>query len=135
MDEIVPNAALPSCPLGLLNCGVFSTLNTSIRNSEETGPILVFLMIDASIFLSPGPRMLFRDVLPKVPVVSGTCWKHDMLNHWVIVGLARTGSQIVFVPVFQMPVESMVCDCVMLTGIPDRRYRMPLTCQPPHMRC
>src|SRR5258707_2251097 len=130
----MPNAELPNWPLGLLNCAVFSTLNISRRSSELTGPIFVFLISDASMFRSPGPRRLLRLVLPNVPVVSVVCTKQDVLNHCKIVGFERTGSQVWFGRLLVMPVESMLCDWVIWNGMPDRRKRMPLTCQPPHAR-
>ena len=42
------------------------------------------------------------------------------------------GSQIWFGRLLVMPVDSMLCACVICSGIPERRYTMPLTCQPPH---
>src|SRR5438067_2404462 len=83
----------------------------------------------------PGPRTVLRPVLPKVPVVSATCWKHDVLNQLSIVGLPATGSQIVFGRLLVMPVDSMLCDYVIVIGRPLRRYRMPLICQPPYAFC
>ena len=41
----------------------------------------------------------------------------------------------VFGRLFVMPVDSMLCDCVIVIGRPERRYRMPLSCQPPHACC
>src|SRR5262249_10883197 len=119
--EIVPNAELPSCPFGFANCAWFSRLNTSMRISEATGPILVFLMTDASMLNCPGPRTVLRPVLPNVPVVSATCWKQLVLNHCAIVGLLETGSQIVFGRLLPRPVDSMLCDWVIVIGRPERR--------------
>src|SRR5213593_3928392 len=79
--EIVPNAELPSCPFGFANCGWFSRLNTSSRSSDATGPIFVFLIIEASMLNCPGPRTVLRPVLPNVPVVSATCWKQEVLKN------------------------------------------------------
>src|SRR5262249_8139153 len=98
-------------------------------------PNLVFLMIERSMLNCPGPRTLLRPVLPKVPVASAVCLKHDVLNHCAIVGLSSTGSQIVSGRLFVMPVESIDCDCVIVIGRPLRRYRMPLSCHPPHAFC
>src|SRR6185295_12826871 len=128
MDEMTPNAELPNCPFGLLNCGVFRTLKISSRSSELTRPSLVFLMIDASRFLRPGPRTLLRAVVPKVPVVSATCWKQAVLNHCVIVGFDSTGSQIWFGRLLVRPVDSMLCDWVTVNGMPLRTYTRALTC-------
>src|SRR5436190_22655605 len=108
-------------------------LNASIRSSELTGPIAVVLIADRSMLNCPGPRTLLRPVLPNVPVVSATCWKQDVLNHLSIVApLLSAGSQVVFGRLFVMPVDSMLCDCVIVIGRPDRRYRLPLIWQPPH---
>src|SRR3982074_2254190 len=107
---MVPNAPLPRWPLGLLNCTHLNRLTPSSRNSELTPPNFVFLMTDRSMFLRPGPRTLFRAVLPKVPVVSPACWKQAVLNHMSVVGLDRTGSQIWFGRLLVMPVDSMLCD-------------------------
>src|SRR5262249_3885691 len=110
-------------------------LNASMRTSVATLPIVVFLMIDASMLKSPGPRTVLRAVLPNVPVESDVCWKHDVLNHCPIVGLLETGSQIVFGRLFVRPVDVICCVCVIVIGSPDRRYNRLLTCQPPHARC
>src|SRR5437899_13040636 len=91
-------------------------------------------MSDASMLNWPGPRSEFRLVLPKVAVVSAVCAKHDVLNHLSIVGSLSVGSQIVFGRLV-MPVDSMLCVCVTFTGRPERRYRRPFTCQPPHGCC
>jgi hypothetical protein len=61
----------------------------------------------------------------------GTCWKHAVLNHLSIVAPLNTGSQIVFGRLFVRPVDSMLCDCVIWIGSPERMKRMPLTCHPP----
>ena len=98
------------------------------------GPIFVFLISEKSTLKSPGPRTVLRPVLPNVADVSGTCWKHAVLNQVSIVGLVSAGSQRVFGRLFPMPVDSMLCDCVIVIGRPLRRYRMPLTCQPPYAR-
>src|SRR5947208_1896768 len=105
--EMVPNAELPSWPLGLANCGWFRMLNASIRASVCIAPIFVFLINDRSTLKSPGPRTLLRPVLPNVPVESAVCLKHDVLNHCVIVGFDTFGSQIVSGRLFVMPVESI----------------------------
>src|SRR3979490_566883 len=117
---MVPNAALPSWLLGFANCGWFSRLKISSRSSDDTGPIFVFLINDPSILNWPGPLTVFRPVLPNVPVVSPTCWKQAVLNHWPIVGLLSTGSQMVFGRLFEMPVDSMLCDWVIVIGGPLR---------------
>src|ERR1700682_3315640 len=110
MAEMVPKAALPSCPVGFANCGWFRTLKSSRRSSDVTGPILVFLIIDASMLNCPGPRTVLRPVLPNVPVVSVTCWKQEVLNHCPIAGLLDAGLQIVFGRLLVMPVDVMLCD-------------------------
>src|SRR5262245_8463836 len=102
-------------------------LNASIRNSVLKLPNLVFLIIDMSTLKSPGPRTLLRPVLPKVAVVSAVCWKQDALNHASIVALLATGSHRVFGRLFVRPVDSICCCCVMVTGRPERAYRMPLS--------
>src|SRR5215475_7369108 len=120
--EIVPNAALPNVVFGLANCGWFRTLKISSRSSESTRPIRVFLIPEKSMLKSPGPRTELRLVLPNVPVVSGTCWKHDVLNQRSIVALPPSdGSQTVFGRLLVMPVDSMVCPCVIVIGRPERR--------------
>ena len=116
--EIVPNAALPNWPFGFANCGWFSRLKISSRSSDDHRPILVFLITDMSTLNWPGPRTVLRPVSPKVPVVSGTCWKHAVLNHRSMVGLLGTGSQIVFGRLLVMPVDSMVCDWVIVIRQP-----------------
>src|SRR5262245_57432234 len=107
-------------------------LNASTRNSVLILPNVVDLIIDMSMLNCPGPRTVLRPVLPNVPVVSATCWKHDVLNQRSIVALLRTGSQVVFGRLLPMPVDSMVWDCVIVIGRPDRRYRMPPICHPPY---
>src|SRR5215813_11277956 len=107
-------------------------LNASTRNSVLTVPMFVDLIIDRSMLNWPGPRTVLRPVLPNVPVVSATCWKHDVLNQRSIVASPSTGSQIVFGRLLVMPVESMLCDCVIVIGNPERTYTMPPSCQPPY---
>src|SRR5437762_2887435 len=92
-------------------------------------------MIDASMLNCPGPRSVFRPVLPKLAVVSLVWTKQDVLYQRSMVGLLRTGSQIWFGR-FVTPVDSMLCVCVRLTiGSPVRRYNSPFSCHPPHARC
>ena len=115
-----PNAGLPNTPFGLANCGLLNRLKISRRSSDITRPNLVFLISDASTLNCPGPRTEFRPVAPNVPVVSATCAKHAVLNHWPMVASLFTGSQIVFGRLLVMPVESMLCVWVMVIGRPLR---------------
>ena len=92
-----------------------------MRNSVSTFPNRVSLMTEKSMLNCPGPRTVLRPVLPKVAVVSVTRAKAAVLNHMSIVGLSRVGSPIVSGRLFVMPVDSIVPDCVIVSGSPDRR--------------
>src|SRR5437867_21138 len=118
---MVPNAELPNVAFGFANCGWFRTLNASSRTSLFTCAIRVFLISEKSTLKSPGPRTELRPVLPKVPVESATCWKHDVLNQRSIVPVLRFGSHTVLGRLLVMPVDSMLCACVIVNGSPERR--------------
>ena len=78
----------------------------------------------------PGPRTMPRPASPYVPVTSAVRTKHDVSNQRSIVGLSSRPSQTRFgrLPV---PVDCTPCVCVIVNGRPPRKYRMPLSCQPP----
>ena len=95
-------------------------LNASTRTSLSTCATRVFLISEKSILKSPGPRTEFRRVVPNVPVGSATCWKHEVLNQRSMVALPSAGSQTVLGRLLVMPVDSMLCDWVIVSGSPDR---------------
>ena len=117
--EMTPAEALPIVVFGLANCGWFSRLNASIRNSVSTPPNRVFL-INASMLNEPGPRIETAAVSPYVPVGSVTGAKHDVSNQRSIVGLSSLASQIWFgrLPV---PVDATPWVCVTVSGRPPRQ--------------
>ena len=80
-ELIVPAATAPMLALGLLNCGVFVTLETSPRNRSERLPSLPNMMLrnnEASNCFVPGPTSVLRPALPNT--YCGGCRKHDVLH-------------------------------------------------------
>ena len=101
---------------GCANCGWLNRLNTSSRSSESTCPNFVFLISDSvDVELRPARARVFRPVLPKVPVVSAHLLEARGVEPLVDRRVAdSTGSQIWFGRLLVMPVDSMLCDCVIV---------------------
>src|SRR5436189_86473 len=128
-DVMRPNAGLPTVTFGLLNCGVFSRLKNSARNSSQrASEKRNFLNVEKSICFVPGPCRILRPALPnsrKPGLRNADVSIHRLILRW------SSGSEPLPTRSGRELQQFVVLGELRSKGSPSESVTIPFTCHPP----